>query len=270
VVTAPNVSPAFAAIPSFCSGTVAPVLATTSPTGITGSWSPATVDNTADGTYVFTPDAGQCAIAQTLTTVVTAPNVDPAFAAIPSFCSGTVAPLLATTSPVGITGTWSPAIIDNAADGTYIFTPNAGQCAITNTINVTILPSLTSDFAAIPTICSGATVPTLATTSPNGIVGSWSPSTIDPTESGMYTFTPDATIDPCAVGQVLEVTIAANPVFNVIGGCINGDYTLTVTSSSDLETASFIWKNAAGTVIGGNTSSIVVTQTGDYTCEVTY
>jgi len=269
-VTPPINVPNFATPLTFCSGTVAPLLGATSPNGITGTWSPATIDNTADGTYIFTPNAGQCAISQTLTTVVTAPNVDPAFVAIPSFCSGTVAPLLATISPVGIIGSWSPATIDNTADGTYIFTPNAGQCAITNTINVTVLPSLTSDFAAIPTICSGGIVPTLATTSPNGIIGSWSPSTIDPTQSGMYTFTPDAAIDPCAVGQVLEVTIAANPVFNVIGGCINGDYTLTVTSTSDLETASFIWKNAAGTVIGGNTSSIVVTQTGDYTCEVTY
>ncbi len=269
-VTPPTIVPDFATPLTFCEGTVAPTLELTSPNGITGTWLPATIDNTVDGTYVFTPDAGQCAITQTLTTVVTAPNIDPAFVAIPSFCSGTVAPLLATISPVGITGTWSPATIDNTADGTYIFTPNAGQCAISNTINVTVLPSLTSDFVAIPTICSGGTVPTLATTSPNGIVGTWSPSTVDPTESGTYTFTPDATIDPCAIGQVLEVTIASNPVFQVDGGCINGDYTLTVTSTSDLETASFIWKNAAGTVIGGNTSSIVVTQTGDYTCEVTY
>jgi gliding motility-associated-like protein len=269
-VTPPTIVPDFATPLTFCSGTVAPLLGATSPNGITGTWLPATIDNTADGTYVFTPDAGQCAIAQTLTTVVTAPNVDPAFAAIQPFCAGDTAPLLATTSPVGITGTWSPATIDNTADGTYIFTPNAGQCAISNTLNVTVSPSLASDFVAIPTICSGGTIPTLATTSPNGIVGSWSPSAIDPSVSGMYTFTPDAAIDPCAVGQVLEVTIAANPVFNVIGGCINGDYTLTVTSTSDLETASFIWKNAAGTVIGGNTSSIVVTQTGDYTCEVTY
>ncbi|QBN20081.1 T9SS type B sorting domain-containing protein [Flavobacterium nackdongense] len=44
---------------SICSGDVAPVLSSVSPNGITGSWNPATVDNLADGAYVFTPDPGQ-------------------------------------------------------------------------------------------------------------------------------------------------------------------------------------------------------------------
>jgi gliding motility-associated-like protein len=271
-VTPPSIVPDFATPVTFCSGTVAPLLGLTSPNGITGTWLPATIDNTVDGTYEFTPDPGQCASNQIISVDVTPPNIVPDFATPSAFCSGTNAPLLGATSPNGITGTWSPTTIDNTTVGAspYTFTPTAGQCATNQTITATVLPSLTSDFADIPTICSGATVPTLATTSPNGIVGLWSPSTIDPTQSGTYTFTPDAAIDACAIGQVLEVTIAPNPVFSVIGGCINGDYTLTVTSTSDLETASFIWKNAAGTVIGGNNSSIVVTQTGDYTCEVTY
>ena len=64
------VTPDFAAIPAFCSGSTAPTLATTSPNGVTGTWNPATVSNTASGSYVFTPSAGQCATTQTLTVTV--------------------------------------------------------------------------------------------------------------------------------------------------------------------------------------------------------
>src|SRR6185295_17645015 len=38
-----------------------PPLPQTSNNGITGSWNPNTISNTAGGTYVFTPDANQCA-----------------------------------------------------------------------------------------------------------------------------------------------------------------------------------------------------------------
>lgn len=44
-----------------CSGTTVPVLVGTSDNGITGAWLPATVSNTSDGSYTFTPDGGQCA-----------------------------------------------------------------------------------------------------------------------------------------------------------------------------------------------------------------
>jgi len=56
-----------------------------------------------------------------------------------SFCSGSVVPALNPTSPNGISGTWSPTVIDNAVTGNYIFTPNAGICAsvVTLTVNIT-------------------------------------------------------------------------------------------------------------------------------------
>jgi hypothetical protein len=41
-------------------------LPTTSNNGITGTWSPA-LNNTTTTTYTFTPDAGQCAVIETLT-----------------------------------------------------------------------------------------------------------------------------------------------------------------------------------------------------------
>ena len=42
----------------------------------------------------------------------------------------------------GITGTWSPAV-STAAPGTttYTFTPDAGQCATTTTLSITVDPT---------------------------------------------------------------------------------------------------------------------------------
>lgn len=132
-----SMTPDFSQIPTFCSGTVAPLLVNTSPNGITGSWNPATINNTSSGQYIFTPDTGQCVNSQTLIVTVL-PKTVPDFAAIPEFCSGTTAPILANISPNGITGSWFPAVIDNNTGGTYTFTPDAGQCATTFTLPVTV------------------------------------------------------------------------------------------------------------------------------------
>ena len=208
----PNVTPNFAAIPALCSGSTAPILATTSPNGITGTWSPAIINNTIGGNYVFTPNPNQCASPQTLNVVIT-PKTIPDFAAISPFCSGTVAPTLATTSPNGISGTWSPAVISNTTSGSYLFTPNATECATTQTLNVVVDPLITPDFDDL-TLCSGTTAPILATTSPNGINGTWLPSVIDNATSGTYVFTPDLT--ECATTKTINVTVnPSNTLVNI-------------------------------------------------------
>lgn len=53
--------PSFNPLPPICSGDPAPLLPTTSNNGIIGTWNPATVSNTNNGTYTFTPNPGQCA-----------------------------------------------------------------------------------------------------------------------------------------------------------------------------------------------------------------
>jgi gliding motility-associated-like protein len=199
-----NCTPDFAPIPAFCSGTVAPILALISPNGISGTWSPPTINNTASGTYVFTPNGACAASTQTLTVTVT-PIVVSNFAAIPTFCAGSNVPLLAATSPNGITGTWFPAIVNNMASGIYTFTPNAGQCAAIQVLNVTVASSIAPDFAQIPAFCSGSAAPVLATTSPNGITGIWSPATVSNTTSGAYTFTPSA--GQCGTTQVVNIIV---------------------------------------------------------------
>ncbi|MEC4004320.1 gliding motility-associated C-terminal domain-containing protein [Flavobacterium sp. SUN052] len=65
-----GVTPTFLTPAPICSGSPAPVLPTTSTNGVTGSWSPSPVSNTASGTYTFTPDPGQCASSTTLNITV--------------------------------------------------------------------------------------------------------------------------------------------------------------------------------------------------------
>lgn len=55
---------------SICQGTTAPALNTVSGNGISGTWNPATIDNTTSGTYVFTPAPSECALADTLNVVI--------------------------------------------------------------------------------------------------------------------------------------------------------------------------------------------------------
>uniref|UniRef100_UPI0030CA341B Ig-like domain-containing protein n=1 Tax=uncultured Flavobacterium sp. TaxID=165435 RepID=UPI0030CA341B len=67
----------FAPVAPICSGTTAPTLSLTSSNGIAGTWLPSVVDNTASGTYAFTPDAGQCGFGTTLNVSVTASAATP-------------------------------------------------------------------------------------------------------------------------------------------------------------------------------------------------
>jgi gliding motility-associated-like protein len=109
------------------------------------------LDNTQTTTYSFTPDAGQCADASTLTITVNQPVV-PTFTAVGPICAGNTYTLLA-SSLEGITGTWSPAI-DNTQTTTYTFTPDAGQCATTTTMTVSVVSSSDAAFT-VSNYCNG-------------------------------------------------------------------------------------------------------------------
>jgi len=94
-------------------------------------------------------------ITDTITLNVTA-STTPTFNLPSTLCSGAAAPALPTTSTNGITGTWSPASISNTADGSYVFTPNAGQCSAPFTLTVTIqsgAPTVTG-FSYTTPVCS--------------------------------------------------------------------------------------------------------------------
>ncbi|TDD96179.1 T9SS type B sorting domain-containing protein [Flavobacterium cellulosilyticum] len=225
-------TPNFAILPALCSGSIAPILATTSPNGITGTWSPSTISNTVGRNYIFTPTSGQCANSQTLNVTIT-PRTTTNFATIPAFCAGSTAPLLATTSPNGVTGTWNPATIDNTTSRSYVFTPNTTECATVQTLNVVVTPLIVPDFVDL-SICSGIIPPALATTSPNGVTGTWFPSTINNTNSGAYVFTPD--VPQCANAKKINVIVNPSNTLVSISWTVTNAFSLnqivTITAAS--------------------------------------
>ncbi len=208
-----RVTPLFGLPFNVCQWDTPPVLQTSSNNvpSITGTWSPAPVNTTTLGTtiYTFNPTAGQC-VSTILTTlsITVVPVLTPDFLAIPAFCDGFPAPVLSNTSPNLITGIWVPSTIDNTISSSYVFNSTPGQCALNQTLNVTITPRTIPDFTALQPFCKGSTPPVLNLTSINGITGTWLPPTVDNSTSGdniEYLFTPDGT--ECATPYTLYVDV---------------------------------------------------------------
>jgi hypothetical protein len=100
-----------------------------------GTWSPALAGV---GTYTYTVMATAPCTNATATVVVTSiGSLTPTFSVINTVCPGSTLSPLPTTSNNGITGTWSPAL-NNTTTTTYTFTPDAGQCASTTTLTITV------------------------------------------------------------------------------------------------------------------------------------
>ena len=222
----------FSQVAPICSGDALDPLPTTSTNGVTGTWSPA-INNTATTTYTFTPTVGQCTVTPVTMTIVVNPIILPTFTAIAPFCSGLVSPILPTTSNNSITGTWNPETISNTNSATYTFTPAAGQCATTTTLDVTIVPKAIPLFDPIADVCYNSTPPNLPLTSTNGITGTWNPSTVSNTVSGIYTFTPTDGI--CATTATLTINVnAITPLFNAVAPiCANATAPILPSTSTN-------------------------------------
>lgn len=183
-------------------------LPTTSPRGISGTWSPATVSTLVAGEapYTFKPDLGQCAVDTTIVIKVIDPVV-PTFTINTTVCQNSASPL-PTTSNENISGTWVP-IFSSATPGPtiYTFTPSSG-CATTATITITVLPSVEPSFNQIGKLCSTDPAPTLPTSSNNtpAITGTWLPASVDMTQTRTYIFTPDAS-GVCANSTSMTIVI---------------------------------------------------------------
>ena len=209
----------FSLATTFCAGDVVPVLPTSSNNGIVGVWSPSAINNQTSGAYTFSPIAAVCASPFTLNVVIN--SVLPTFSVQNTFCQGANVPVLPTTSSNGISGSWSPNVIDNQISGAYIFTPNVGQptaagrCALPFSLNVAITPKVTPVFSIPIAFCQGANVPVLPTTSNNGVLGSWSPNVISNQQSSAYVFTPNVGV--CASSFTLNVIVTPNvlPTFSL-------------------------------------------------------
>ncbi len=263
-----------------CNGATAPTLNTTSPNGIMGTWSPAVINNTANGSYVFTPNPNQCASPVTLNVTITN-SITPDFQTDLVLCNGATAPTLNTTSPNGITGTWSPAVINNTANGSYVFTPNPNQCASPVTLNVSI-DSIPVVITGSQTLCLGQSTQWI----PSVLGGTWSSedtsiATIDTNgiitgvSSGITTINYNIT-DGCAssVSRTIEIIDITMPDLTDSYICIDpntGDVIGFVDLESGLSTAeySFVW-TLNGTVLPTTQNFHQATETGVYTVTATH
>lgn len=254
-------TPTFLFNTTLCPSSTAPLLPTTSTNGITGTWLPATINNTTTANYTFTPTATQCATTKVVTVTITS-QIIPTFSFATTLCLGSVAPILPTTTSnaTPITGTWSPTYINSSVTGTFTFTftPNTGQCATTKVVTVTITPKATPTFNFATTLCSGGVAPILPTNSTNTppITGTWLPATISNTASGTYTFTPTAGL--CATTRSVTVTITpkVTPTFNFATTlCMGSAAPILPTSSTNSPAITGTWFPA----------TVNNTATGNYT-----
>jgi gliding motility-associated-like protein len=179
-------------------------------------------------------------------------SVTPTFTQIAPICEGATAPVLPTSSnnTPAITGTWNAAINTTTAGTTiYTFTPTAGQCASTATMNVVVNQRVTPTFTAIAPICVGATPVSLATTSINGITGTWTPTTISTAAAGTTTYAFTSTAGLCANNTTLPVVIASSPIALLTADSVacfgesNGSIIMTV--SDGVPTYSYVWNNGS-------------------------
>ena len=100
--------------------------------------------------------------------IVVTTNITPTFTQIGPLCQNSTAPALpASSTKSAITGTWSPATISTATAGTttYTFTPDAGQCATTATMNIVVTTNITPTFTQIGPLCQESAAPALPASS---------------------------------------------------------------------------------------------------------
>ncbi|KAF0201809.1 MAG: mucin 2 oligomeric, partial [Bacteroidetes bacterium] len=252
-----EIVPTFVQIGPLCQNSTAPDLPLISLEGITGVWTPATINTAVAGffTFTFTPDAGQCGVETTMEIEVT-DEIVPTFAQIGPLCQNSTAPDLPLISLEGITGIWTPATINTAVAGffTFTFTPDAGQCGVETTMEIEVTDEIVPTFVQIGPLCQNSTAPDLPLISLEGITGSWTPATINTTVAGTFTFTftPDA--GQCGVETTMEIEVTDEivPTFTQIGPlCQNS--TAPDLPLISLEGITGVWTPATiNTTVAGN------------------
>lgn len=266
-----TVTPVFTAIAPYCQGDFIAALPTVSNNGISGTWSPA-INNMATTTYTFSPTAGSCATTAFMTIYVGPPTV-PTFSQVSAFCSGDATPALQVPSNEGISGTWSPATIDNTTTGTYIFTPTAGDCASTTSMTIVVNPN---PVINVPSVSTCTNVPVVLTASgANSYV--WTPATglDDPNSASVVatvtsnqTYTVTGTdANGCVSNTTATVTVAGGLTIMVTPSnpsvCPGGSVVLSASGAAD-----YTWSPATG--LSSTTSGSVTampTTTTTYTVE---
>lgn len=136
-----------------------------------------------------------------------------------TYCLDSVPPVLPSVSDNGITGNWSPAVINTSAPGifTFTFTPNPGQCALAFELEIEVTDQILPEFSLPAAYCVNETPPALPGISDNGITGTWNPAVIDTGMPGTftYTFIPDEGLCSAEIELEIEITEGILPAFDM-------------------------------------------------------
>jgi uncharacterized protein (TIGR02145 family) len=172
-----------------------------------------------------------------------------------SFSASTQSPTIATAT--------------TAMAGTYTVTATLGAgCSQTATTSVVINTPTTPTFTQVATICAGASLSALPTTSNNSITGTWSPA-LDNSQTTTYTFTPTAGL--CA--NTTTMTITVNPAPSVVvsnNGPLCTGQTLNLTCSDSYSTYAWSGPSSFSSALQNPTiASVVAGNAGIYTLTAT-
>jgi gliding motility-associated-like protein len=182
-----------------------------------------------------TPEAGGCQGPTQSFVITVGTGEPPALTPIGPFCQGDT-PVAISTVQDGISGTWSgPGVSGGntfnpsaAGPGTFtlVFTPGPDQCAIPNTLDVTVTPGTSPSLTPIGSFCQ-LDAPVILASIQEGISGAWSGqgvsggNTFSPAAAGAGTWTLIFSPAPgqCAAPNSLDVTVdaAATPSLAPIG-----------------------------------------------------
>ncbi len=282
-------------VPPICSGQNATLTATTTGVGGTYTWSSGqttstiTVSPTTTTTYTCTYSINGCADVIATSTVTVNPASQATFTNLGPYCQNDVPGALPAISTNSVNGTWSPATINTAVPNTttYSFTPNPNECGLPNTMTVVVNPQGAPLFAQLGPYCQGDVVATLPTTSTNGVVGTWTPSTINSNIPGNTTYNFVPTVAQCTqnASMVVNVIPIAAPQFssNVTTGCtplnvsfttvaipdVTYDYSINNTSFATTPSANYSFSNAGCydiTLTATNSGCVASTTITDMIC----
>ncbi|MCP4124656.1 MAG: hypothetical protein GY751_23175, partial [Bacteroidetes bacterium] len=225
----------------YCSSDASFSLPTTSDNGISGSWTPASVNPATDGptaNATFTPSGSDCA-SSVSATINISEEIIPAFSFQTDYCSSDASFSLPATSDNGISGSWTPASVNPATDGPTVnatFTPSGSDCANSVSVTINISEEITPDFSFQTDYCSSDASFSLPTTSDNGIPGSWSPASVNPATDGPIVnaiFTPSGSDCASTVSVTIIISEEIIPAFSFQTDYCSSDASFSLPTTSD-------------------------------------
>jgi gliding motility-associated-like protein len=194
---------------------------TISTDGYTGNWAIEIIDPFGQGNAsienIFTPDPGQGACLDEFIGNIEIESELLIEFDIPALCELDDPFVLPSISDNGITGIWTPAVIDPLSLGGTVFSasfqPDALFCAQEYFLDLNIDPADIPEFSLPTVLCEFDDALILPTISDNGVLGMWTDAIIDPTGEGGQTlssvFIPDDQLFECM--EIYTYNVFINP-----------------------------------------------------------